>query len=254
MLDRLGMSGLLDAKTDELSGGQQKRVALAQLLVNEWDALILDEPTNHLDVKSINALINFIKNPSNKYTYVIVSHDVFFMNSVINKIWELENQTITTYGGNYDFYVEQKELQFLRNNLKKSFIEYGSHLEAPTLIDNYLKILAGSINLIVGTRSSIFLPLKEDAEILIVDDLSFAFYESRFPYWNVRDLALIRSKNPSSSDKSLYASTPNNVPNGSCSFCCSWLIIDGYNQYLINGNLYFRSTLFLFYENDHKTI
>jgi primosomal protein N' (replication factor Y) len=88
---------------------------------------------------------------------------------------------------------DQKELQFLRNNLKKSFIEYGSHLEAPARIDNYLKILTGSVNLIIGTRSSIFLPLKEDAEILIVDDLSFTFYESRFPYWNVRDLALIRS-------------------------------------------------------------
>lgn len=88
---------------------------------------------------------------------------------------------------------EKKELEFLRNNLKKDFIEYGSHLETQKRVENYLKILAGSENLIVGTRSSIFLPLKEDAEILVVDDLAFACYESRFPFWNVRDLALIRS-------------------------------------------------------------
>ena len=62
MLDKLGMSGLLDAQTDELSGGQQKRVALAQLLVNEWDALILDEPTNHLDLDAISYLEEWWRN------------------------------------------------------------------------------------------------------------------------------------------------------------------------------------------------
>jgi primosomal protein N' (replication factor Y) len=84
-------------------------------------------------------------------------------------------------------------LQYLRENLKKKFVEYGSHLEPQVRVSNYLQALAGNVNLIVGTRSAIFLPLKSDAEILIVDDLSFAYYESRFPYWNVRDVSLIRS-------------------------------------------------------------
>ena len=53
MLDRLGMAGVADTDTDELSGGQRKRVALAALLAREWDALILDEPTNHLDLDAI---------------------------------------------------------------------------------------------------------------------------------------------------------------------------------------------------------
>lgn len=100
---------------------------------------------------------------------------------------------------------EMANLEYLRRNLKKSFTEYGSHLEPQNRIENYLKILAGNVNLIVGTRSAIFLPLKADAEILIVDDLSFAFYESRFPSWNVRDLALIRS---SQNSVTFYSHSP----------------------------------------------
>ena len=84
-------------------------------------------------------------------------------------------------------------LQFLKNNIGRKFIEYGSHLEQSQRVDNYLSILSGNTNIILGTRSAIFLPLRNDAEILVVDDLSFEFYEQRFPYWNVRDLALIRS-------------------------------------------------------------
>lgn len=95
-----------------LSGGELMKLNLSIALKHNPDVLILDEPTNHLDVKSLNTLISFIKAPANKrYTYVIVSHDIFFMNSVVNKIWELENKKVVTYGGNYDFYIEQKELQ-----------------------------------------------------------------------------------------------------------------------------------------------
>ena len=84
-------------------------------------------------------------------------------------------------------------LQFLKKNIEGKCIEYGSHLEQSQRVENYLGILTGNANIILGTRSAIFLPLRNDAEILIVDDLSFEFYEKRFPYWNVRDLALIRS-------------------------------------------------------------
>ena len=84
-------------------------------------------------------------------------------------------------------------LQFLKKNIESKCIEYGSHLEQSQRVENYLEILTGNANIILGTRSAIFLPLRNDAEILIVDDLSFEFYEQRFPYWNVRDLALIRS-------------------------------------------------------------
>lgn len=95
-----------------LSGGELMKLNLSIALKQNPDVLILDEPTNHLDVKSIKTLIDFINSDQGKkYTYLIVSHDVFFMNSVINKVWELDDKKISTYGGNYDFYVEQKELQ-----------------------------------------------------------------------------------------------------------------------------------------------
>lgn len=117
-----------DSLAKTLSGGELMKVNLAIALKHNPDVLILDEPTNHLDVKSINSLINFIKSPANsKYTYVIVSHDVFFMNSVINKIWELDKQTITTYGGNYDFFIQQKDFQV--KGLKKQFDIAKSQLE-----------------------------------------------------------------------------------------------------------------------------
>lgn len=117
-----------EAMVKTLSGGELMKLNLTIALKHNPDVLILDEPTNHLDVKSINSLINFIKSPTgNKFTYIMVSHDVFFMNSVINKIWELDKQTITTYGGNYDFYVEQKELQV--RGLKRQFEVAKSQLE-----------------------------------------------------------------------------------------------------------------------------
>ena len=84
-------------------------------------------------------------------------------------------------------------LLFLRKSISKSITEYGSHLSNQDRVANYLNILAGKPNVIIGTRSAIFLPLRNDAEILVVDDLSFSFYESRFPFWNVRDIALIRT-------------------------------------------------------------
>lgn len=117
-----------DALVKTLSGGELMKLNLTIALKHNPDVLILDEPTNHLDVKSINSLINFIKSPNGeKYTYLMVSHDVFFMNSVINKIWELDKQTITTYGGSYDFYIEQKELQV--RGLKRQFEVAKSQLE-----------------------------------------------------------------------------------------------------------------------------
>ena len=87
MLDKLGMSGLLDAQTDELSGGQQKRVALAQLLVNEWDALILDEPTNHLDLDAISYLEEWLA--QYRGGLLLVTHDRHVLDRVTNKVLEI---------------------------------------------------------------------------------------------------------------------------------------------------------------------
>ena len=88
MLDRLGMSGLIDSQTNELSGGQQKRVALAALLVSEWDALILDEPTNHLDLDAIAYLEEWLANY--RGGLVLVTHDRHVLDRVTTKVLEID--------------------------------------------------------------------------------------------------------------------------------------------------------------------
>ena len=88
MLDRLGMSGLIDASTSELSGGQKKRVALAALLVSEWEALILDEPTNHLDLDAISYLEEWLANYSGGL--LLVTHDRHVLDHVTNKVLEID--------------------------------------------------------------------------------------------------------------------------------------------------------------------
>ena len=88
MLDRLGMSGLLESPTNELSGGQQKRVALAALLVRDWEALILDEPTNHLDLDAIAYLEEWLANYSGGL--LLVTHDRHVLDRVTNKVLEID--------------------------------------------------------------------------------------------------------------------------------------------------------------------
>ncbi len=88
MLNKLGMTGLHDAQTNELSGGQQKRVALAALLVSEWDALILDEPTNHLDLDAIAYLEEWLANY--RGGLILVTHDRHVLDRVTNKVLEID--------------------------------------------------------------------------------------------------------------------------------------------------------------------
>ena len=91
----------------QLSGGQQKRVALANVLITEPDMLILDEPTNHLDLEMIEWLEGFL-NRGNK-TLLMVTHDRYFLDRVCSVILELDDQTIYTYRGNYSYYLEKRQ-------------------------------------------------------------------------------------------------------------------------------------------------
>ena len=88
MLDRLGMGALLDSPTNQLSGGQRKRVALAAVLMGEWEGLILDEPTNHLDLDAIQFLEEWLKNFTG--ALVLVTHDRHVLDAVTTKVLEID--------------------------------------------------------------------------------------------------------------------------------------------------------------------
>lgn len=95
-----------EAKISSLSGGQKKRVALAQVLVAEADFLILDEPTNHLDLDMIEWLEEYLS--KSKSTILMVTHDRYFLEVVCDTIFELEDKTIYKYKGNFSYYLEKK--------------------------------------------------------------------------------------------------------------------------------------------------
>jgi len=97
----------LSQRMGELSGGQQKRVALANVLLTEPDLLILDEPTNHLDLEMIEWLEGYLARGNR--TLLMVTHDRFFLDRVCSVILELDDQTIYTYRGNYAYYLEKRQ-------------------------------------------------------------------------------------------------------------------------------------------------
>lgn len=98
-----------DRPVETFSGGWKMRIALAKILVLQPDVLLMDEPTNHLDLESIIWLEEWLKNF--KGSLVMTSHDREFMNRVVSRIVEVANKAITTYSGNYEFYLREREIR-----------------------------------------------------------------------------------------------------------------------------------------------
>ena len=119
----------LEQPMGQISGGQQKRVALANVLITEPDFLMLDEPTNHLDLEMIEWLEGYL-NRGNK-TIFMVTHDRFFLDKVCNTILELDDRTIYTYRGNYAYYLEkrQERMDNLRAEIQHSKNLYRRELD-----------------------------------------------------------------------------------------------------------------------------
>ncbi|MBW3639288.1 MAG: ABC-F family ATP-binding cassette domain-containing protein [Actinobacteria bacterium] len=131
VLDGLGLHDMgLDSTVETMSGGERRRVALAALLVQEWDLLVLDEPTNHLDVEGVAWLAGHLKQRSPTQAHLVVTHDRWFLDEVNATTWEVHDGVVDSYDGGYSAYVlaraerdrmagtaEQKRLQLVKKEL-----------------------------------------------------------------------------------------------------------------------------------------
>lgn len=128
ILTRLKISNL-QQRMGELSGGQQKRVALANVLITEPDLLILDEPTNHLDIEMIEWLENYLSRGSQ--ALLMVTHDRFFLDRICSDIIELDDKQVYSYRGNYAYYLEkrQERLDNRRAEMARDMNRYKVELE-----------------------------------------------------------------------------------------------------------------------------
>ncbi|MBC7373666.1 MAG: ABC-F family ATP-binding cassette domain-containing protein [Frankiales bacterium] len=131
VLDGLGLHAMgLDSTIETMSGGERRRVALAALLVQEWDLLVLDEPTNHLDVEGVAWLAAHLKARTPQQAHLVVTHDRWFLDEVNTTTWEVHDGAVDSYEGGYSAYVlaraerdrmastaEQKRLQLVKKEL-----------------------------------------------------------------------------------------------------------------------------------------
>lgn len=116
ILSGLHFKNGLDSKVSELSGGEKIKVLLSILLLQNADILLLDEPTNNLDIEAIKWLENYLKNTNKKM--IIVSHDEVFLDTIVNRIFELRDGNIKVYNMSYKEYLTQKEIEYNRSKLE----------------------------------------------------------------------------------------------------------------------------------------
>lgn len=144
VLNGMGFSQeMLDRKVSSLSGGEKTRLALSKLLIEAPDLLILDEPTNHLDVKTLRWLEDYLK--GYKGAILVVSHDRYFLDKIVDKIFEIENSRLTSYKGNYTAFVNLKKM-----NVARQSKEYELQQKEISKLEDYIarnKVRASSANM-----------------------------------------------------------------------------------------------------------
>ena len=129
ILSRMKVDTLLDRQMETLSGGEQKKVALCRLLMDDCNLLILDEPTNHLDIDMIEWLEEFLSRQ--RLAILMVTHDRYFLDNVCDNIYELDNSRLYHYHGRYDYYLEKKAEREAneRTEVEKARSLYRTELE-----------------------------------------------------------------------------------------------------------------------------
>ena len=181
-----------DTPISNLSGGQKTRLALGQVLLESPDLLLLDEPTNYLDLESIQWLEGFLKD----YTkaLLVVSHDRYFLDNVTTKIFELENNRISVYLGNYSEYmnkkhamieilekheeIRQKEIERLKKNIQ-TFISHRNYVQAESRRKRLEELLPKSVLKKNSSAIRLRFDMQETSgkEVLQIEDLGFSYGE-----------------------------------------------------------------------------
>ncbi len=178
----------LDKRIDELSGGQQKRISLAKVLIIEPDFMILDEPTNHLDVEMIEWLEEYLS--QRKITFLMVTHDRYFLDRVCDEILELDHTGIHRYRGSYSYFVEKqterldnltKETEKAQNLLRKESewmrrMPKARTTKSKARIDSFYELKETADRKAPDERMKIHIEGKRmGKKILEVSDLSFSW-------------------------------------------------------------------------------
>lgn len=189
ILNGLGFNDA-DALISNLSGGQKTRLALGQVLLESPDLLLLDEPTNYLDLESIQWLETFLKDYPK--ALLVVSHDRYFLDNIVGKIFELENNHISVYTGNYSDYVNkkhaltkvlqkheeirQKEIEKLESNIE-TFISHRNYVQAESRRKRLEDLLPKSIvkNSSSPVRLKFDIQETSGKEVLQIENLGFSY-------------------------------------------------------------------------------
>lgn len=171
VLGRLGINNFHE-KIKNLSGGQKKRVALASALISPCDLLILDEPTNHLDSSSIEWLEDYLN--KRRGSLLMITHDRYFLDKIVNRIIELDRGSLYPYKGNYSFYLEKKE--------ERLEIEAASEVKRQSLLKKELAWIrrgAKARSTKQKARIDRFNALKDDNPEIVSDKIEISTGSSR---------------------------------------------------------------------------
>jgi len=181
-----------EQKVGTLSGGQKKRLAIANLLINEPDLLILDEPTNHLDIEIIEWLEEYLK--KTRSTLLMVTHDRYFLDRVCDTLIEIDNNTIYRYKGNYSYFVNkrQERIRIHNQNVEKAANLLRKEAEwmrrmpkarttkAKARIDNFYELSAKAKGKITEKNIEIdIISRRIGKKILEIKDISKSFGEKK---------------------------------------------------------------------------